>query len=352
MRRFILAVIVTLAVVLPVRAWSFKEHIQLTRLAAGRIVADPSADASLKDWLKRHVDLLDSIEAERQYMLTARVGANPPEGSYSGLLWAVLVPDIEANKRGGPDVEPFGAHERLMHYIDLELLNTGDRPRDFKADLSALPPLSAVPRNMKDERLRRAGYLPFALEHAYKKLVESIRAGRLDESAGPDNAVRWAGYLLHYAQDNTQPHHATVDYKSASFFGSRPDAPNVHSEVEWRPVDDAKDMFPDLRNKIWAGLERELRVASDPVTSDKPFDATLEVSFASYRYLPLIGRAAVAASHELDGSLRIDTEKFYAFEGEVDGVTVSMVEMKSRQLAWAVLRGERLLRAAWAEATR
>ena len=35
-----------------------------------------------------------------------------------------------------------------------------------------------------------------------------------------------------YAQDNTQPHHATADYKSESYFADKRRPPNVHSEMK------------------------------------------------------------------------------------------------------------------------
>jgi hypothetical protein len=339
----------TLALVLSLvptaRAWSYKEHILLTRLAATRIIDDPQADPALRDWL-RSIIVPITLEEGKQFMVEASVGNIKDEAGLEGLLAWVSVPDILAGRRDNPDVQPFGAHERLLHYIDLELLNEGDAPREYRDDLSTLPPRHAIPRDMTDERLDRAGFLPFAVEHAHTQLVESLRAGKL----GPDGALRWAGYLSHYAQDNTQPHHATVDYKSASYFGGRPDAPNVHSEMEWRPVDDPTQPLPALRQAIWLALERHLGNVSDPAASDDPFEATLDVAYASYRFLPMIGAAAVSASHQIDGSLRVDTERFYAYSTTIDGEAFSMVDLKGRQLALAVQRTERLLRNAWTQA--
>ena len=35
--------------------WSYKEHIQLTRIAAERLIADPSTPPAMKQWLQQHV---------------------------------------------------------------------------------------------------------------------------------------------------------------------------------------------------------------------------------------------------------------------------------------------------------
>ena len=83
-----------------------------------------------------------------------------------------------------------------------------------------------------------------------------IRQGRLVDKAGQfprdEHASKWAGFLAHYLQDNTQPQHATEDYRSASYFSANPrSAPNVHADVEYRLVDDEFEDYPALRAEFF-----------------------------------------------------------------------------------------------------
>jgi hypothetical protein len=334
-------------------AWSYKEHVQLTRLAVARLLAAPDTDPALKKFLSSTTPTL-SLADERQFMIEAHVGIEPQREDLLGLLWWVLVPDLEAGRRDGPAVEPFGVHERLLHYIDLELLNAPGQPLEYRDDLSGLPDRSLIPREKSDERLRRAGFLPFAVEHSSKQLIRAIRKQRIEPDLavpGDDHALRWAGYLIHYVQDNTQPHHSTIDYKSVSYFGHRPDAPNVHSEVEWRGVDDPSQPMPELRARLFDQTQGWLALADTfPNVSEDAFEATLDVAYASYRYLPMIGRAAQKSLIEQGGKPAIDTKAFFEHREVVDGMPIDLLTLKARQQAWAILRTEAVLRAAWAAA--
>jgi hypothetical protein len=321
-------------------AWSYKEHVALTRLAALRLIEDPTTSPALRDWLAEHV-APEPIDQQRRWFIEARVGINPDPAIITALSYAVLVPDIEAGRRDGPPRPPFDRHERLMHYIDLEFFNADPAANAFLPNLSARPAVDALPRDPADPRYTRGGFLPFAVTHARDELVSALRQRRDRDS------VKWAGYLLHYAQDNTQPHHATEDYKSHSYFNDRVDAPNVHAMMEWRAVDDQAnpEPFVELRAALWDRMIEALKDAQDPESADDPFLNTLRVAWTSYAALPMIGRAAVAAS---DDGRTLDVERFFAHHDELDGVPMTVAEMKSRQLAWAVLRSETHLRAAWA----
>jgi hypothetical protein len=170
--------------------------------------------------------------------------------------------------------------------------------------------------------------------------------------------VKWAGYLAHYAADNTQPQHATIDYKSAQYFADKRNAPNVHSEVEWKMIDDDLNDYPSLREEYWTLLESALAKVEDPVKTDDVWQATCEVSIASYEALPLIGLAAMHAAgqggtpEKPQGAAanKFDTEKFFRFKGPFMGREMTVAEMKAYQQAWAVKRIERLFRKAWDEA--
>ena len=185
-----------------------------------------------------------------------------------------------------------------------------------------------------------------------------IRPGRLTDKPGQfprdEHAACWAGFLAHYVEDNTQPHHATVDYKSASYFPSNPRiAPNVHADMEYRLVDDEFQDYPDLRPAFWEAFANALDDAGDPAGTDGDlFKSTLQVSLASYDALPLIGEAAVAAYGTADGGRprEFNAETFYNFRGRFGGREVTLIQVKARQMAWAVRRVEQLWLRAWKEA--
>lgn len=357
----VVVLIVVLVAASSVGAWSYKEHVQITRFAVMRMLEDPQTPQEMKSWLRASVHGLRSMDQERQFLLHARVGDNPQ--GFSGLEWWVCVPDLQAT--GTPrteQVKPFGAHERLMHYLDLELFQPEENQRGYRHDLSGKPAFEHIPRDPNDPRLMQAGFLPHRIEQVYAQLVKALREGRLgiDESnpqpLQADHAVKWAGYLCHYLQDNTQPHHATVDYRSASYFAAKR-APNVHAEMEWRMLDDPNQEFMDLREEYWPILMEELQTTSLPELGEDVWEQSVRMSLASYDALPLIGLAAMKAAGQ-GGTPdapqgphgQFDTRVFFRFEGEVNGQPMSVMRMKARQVAWAVLFTERMLLRAWLEA--
>jgi hypothetical protein len=278
-------------------------------------------------------------------------------------LWS-YDPDIHAQKDPrSSTVAPLGVHERLLHYIDLELFLSGQRVRGYRHDLSGKPAKDDIPRDAADDRYQQAGMLPLRIEHCYNQLVESIKAGNLHAPTPAEQegktATYWAGYLAHYLADNTQPHHATVDYKSQTYFANRRKAPNIHSEVEYRMLDDENEHFPQLRAEYWTLFEASLANSDDPIEASDPFDASVEMSFISYDALPLIGQAAMKAAgqggtpEDPQGDIpgTFDTETFMRFRGTYRGKDMSVMEMKALQTGLAVKRIEKTFRQAWREAT-
>ena len=68
------------AVIVPARpahAWSNKEHLQLTRIAALRLVNAPDTPAEMKAWLREAMPGMTDMEAEKRFFLDARVGIYP-----------------------------------------------------------------------------------------------------------------------------------------------------------------------------------------------------------------------------------------------------------------------------------
>lgn len=341
-------------------AWSYKEHIQLTRIAVARLLADPTTPEPMKAWLRQAVPGAHDMAAERQFFMTGRVGTKPT--GYEGMLYWSYMPDEHAlNDKGTAKVAPFGVHEKLLHYIDLELFKPGDQKRGYRHDLSGRPEIEQVPRNMTDARYVQAGMLPFRIEQIYRSLVDHIRAGKLHAPTAQDQegktATYFAGYLAHYLADNTQPHHATLDYKSQSYFADRRKAPNIHSEVEYRMIDDENNDYRALREEFWPLFVAALE-AQHPQVSRDPWRGSLEVSYISYDALPLIGSAAMHGAKQAGTPDKptgpaapvFDTEAFFRFKGAYRGRKMSVMEMKALQTAWAVRRIEQVLRQAWDEA--
>jgi hypothetical protein len=356
------AFVVIVALLLACRAngWSSKEHVQLTRIAANRLIADPSTPAEMKAWLERNTPGPRDMAGERDYLLHMRMSVVPR--NVDGLPYWSVIPDLMINIEPNVKVAPYGVPERLLHYIDLEFFVPDETKRDYRHDLSGKPKLADIPRDLKDKRYERAGMLPFRTEECYRKLVESIRARKLDDKPGQfprdEHATRWAGYLAHYVADNTQPQHASIDYQSQTYFADRRNAPKVHFEMEYRLVDDEHADFMPTREMYWTAFEAALKSADDPVQIDDVWKGTCEVSLISYDALPLIGLAAMHAAKQAGtpdkpqgaAADKFDTEAFFRFKGTYRGREMTVAEMKAHQQAWAVKRIERLWRKAWDEA--
>ena len=205
--------------------------------------------------------------------------------------------------------------------------------------------------------------LPFAVRDGYERMVKDIRTGRLLDEPGryprEEHAVKWAGILAHYLEDNTQPQHATADYRAVSYFADKRLAPNVHPEVEYRMCDDDHEDFADLRREYLPLFRKALEDGKDPEVKDEdPWKSTIQVSIVSYGALPLIGEAAMAATAQagtpqkpVGPAQRFDTSVFFHFKGHYLGQEMTVMQMKARQSAWAVHRVERLWLAAWREAS-
>src|SRR5450432_1748283 len=340
--------------------WSYKEHILFTRLAVLRLENDPATPAAMKAWLKDIAGDLTDMAGEQEYFLHTHVGVKP-EG-FTGISYWTYMPDVHAlTDPADSKVEPFGVHERLLHFFDLEIFVEGDTKRQYKHDLSAKPKLTDFPHDMKDPRYIQSGMLPLRIEYCYHQLVQCIRDAKLTapdiEQQEGKTAIYWAGYIAHYLGDNTQPQHATIDYKSQTYFANKRKAPNVHAEVEYKMCDDDKDDHMSLRQEYWPMFVKDVDDFNDPVTSKDLFQSSVAVSLQSYDALPMIGLAAMKAAGQggtpdhpqgdLPGGF--DTEVFFHFRGQYMGREMTVMEMKAIQTAWAVQRIQKVLRQAWDE---
>jgi hypothetical protein len=316
----------------------------------------------MKQWLRIAAPNLMDMDGEKRWFMEQRIGI-VPRGADGIVFWAVM-PDVTIAMEGREEkkVAPFGVPEQKLHFIDLEIFLAGDAKREYRNDLSGKPKLEDFPRDMKDERYVQSGMLPFRVEDCYKKLTEQLKAGRLTDANGQfprdEHAAKWAGYLAHYLEDNTQPQHATIDYKSATYFADKRKAPNVHAQVEYIMADDDVDDHLALRQEYWPLLVKAMDSVEDPIKEDDLFKATLQVSLQSYDALPMIGQAAMSAAGQAgtpehptgEASGKFDTEAFFHSRGTYMGKEMSLLEMKAYQQAWAVKRVQKLWRRAWDEA--
>jgi hypothetical protein len=365
-RRIVPFILLSVLGALPARGWSNKEHIQLTRIAAAGLVADAKTPAAMKQWLREACPELLNEAQEREYWLKKRVGLVPR--GVDGIPYWAVVPDMAALMGGSGEsekkVEPFGVGERMLHFVDLEYFQWEENRRRYRHDLKNKPDLATFDKftNWNDDRWKKAGMLPFRVEQCYRQLVKSIREKKLTDKMGQfprdEHAARWAGYLAHYVQDNTQPHHSTEDYRSRSYFLDKRGAPNVHWDFEGRICDDEENDYPRLREEFWGAFKTALAEVRDPIVTIDPRQETLEVALMSYDALPLIGLAAMEAygqkgtPAELVGrhGNTFNAEKFFHYVGTYQGREMSLMEMKARQMAWGVKRTQILWRRAWEEA--
>ena len=297
------------------RAWSLKEHVVLTEVAAMRLVADPSTPDGLRAFLSGALSRSPTLAEERDYYAHTLLAS---EGDRASTLeWYAIAPDLV----GREAMSRWGVPLKTLHYVDLELFHP--TVHTYKPDLSALPALKDVPRDAADPRWAKAGMVPFGVEDAVARMTDAL--SRSDTV----HAIEAAGELAHYAQDNTQPHHATEDFRSLSYFGGK--GPDVHAAMESLGSDLA--LSPQRREAVFDAFVAALD-GPFPTVSANPWVATVEVAQQSYRCLPTIGEEAVAST--TDGVL--DIERFYA--GPV-------LTLKAHQLAWAVRRTETLWISAW-----
>jgi hypothetical protein len=180
----------------------------------------------------------------------------------------------------------------------------------YQPDLSALPALQDVPRDAADPRWAKAAWCPSAWTDAVARMTEALARG------DTVHAIEAAGELAHYAQDNTQPHHATVDFRGLSISGGR----DRRATRRWNRWEASSGLSPERRAMVFDAFVAALD-GPFPTVSDDAWRATVEVARESYRCLPTIGEEAVAST--TDGVL--DVERFYARPGpDVEGPPIGM----------------------------
>ncbi len=352
-------------------AWSYQGHILMTRLAALRIINDPSAPQALRSFLR---DNMPHTMAECESLAVKEsVGAHPEDKSelYDRGLdhWSTMPDQVRFLPEGRQKIEPFGAGEGQMHFLDMEVFG----PQfSYKDDLSNKPKISDIPHDLSDPRWKLGGFVPLRVEQEWNELRTRMKdLAVYDRSDDP----RLTGYLAHYVEDSTQPHHATVDFKSLTYLCGTlkglppvadtpelqhllraPEGVDPHGAIEFKLFDNADEPLATYRKEYWKNLigdidalSAEAQTTTQPTTQPiafDPFHHDLEILSDSYDYLPFVGRASRAGY--ANGTF--DAKAFFTYEGEAKGQKMTMVQLIALQNAKAVLEVEKYWRTAWTAA--
>jgi len=344
--------------------WAHQGHILITRLAALEIINDPTAPQGLKDFLKTNMPhTIDQCQALAEKEMVGGRPEDKPEYDQGLDKWCTMPDQIRSLPEGQVKIEPFGVGEAQMHFLDMEAFS----PQFFyKDDLSCKPDISKIPHDASDPRWKLGGFAPLRIEQEWGKLRDAIGNGTA--VAHPDEALKLAGFLAHYTEDITQPHHSTVDYKSLTYLCGRlpgmpptatPDnlhllrAPrgiDPHGDIEFQLFDNADAPRAAFRAQYWQHLQDDLKttVTRLPDEGQKfdPFQRALQTLSDSYDCLPLVGRATQAAY----AGNTFDPAAYFGFTGEVRGRKITMVQLIALRNAIAVRDVEHAWREAWAAA--
>ncbi|MGA3066215.1 MAG: hypothetical protein ABSF29_05130 [Tepidisphaeraceae bacterium] len=350
-------------------AWSHQGHILITRLAALRIIQDPSAPQGLRDFLRQNMAY--SMDDCKALATVQTVGAHPEDIQQFDIAldrWATMPDRMKAGLAGMRKIEPYGMTESYMHRLDLEVFSATGY---YKDDLSGKPDVEKIPHDLSDPRWKRGGFVPWRVEEMYHRLATAFGPG--DSVADSDAALMAAGYLAHYIEDSTQPHHTTGDYQSQSYlaghvpgvFATRPaysalvamrlpSGVNPHGDIEYELFENSDEPRKDLREEFWGDLIARIdsmaatRAAQTRPTCANfdPFRWDLRILSDSYDYLPFVGRAAQAGY--VTG--KFDPAAFFGYTGQTHGQTMNMIQLIALQNAKAVLDVEMAYRLAWDEA--
>jgi hypothetical protein len=349
--------------------WAYQGHILISRLAALRIINDPTAPQGLRDFLKANMPA--TMEDSEKLATVVVVGGNmaaQPEYDKGLDHWCTMPDQLRNMPEGRVNIAPYGKPEASMHFMDMEAFGPEFA---YKDDLSTKPDVDKIPHDVKDPRWALSGFVPWRVEEFYHKLAEDMGSG--PTVARPDKAIQDAGFMAHYTEDSTQPHHSTVDYKSLSYLGGivagipvttnatsaalaamhAPQGVDPHGDIEFQLFENADPPRSEYRKEYWKDLlasidklaaERAKQPTIKPSDFD-PFRWDLHTLSDSYDYLPFVGRAAQAA-YKATGTF--DPKAFFTFTAKTHGEEMSMIQLIALQNAKAVLNVEMEFRLAWA----
>jgi hypothetical protein len=230
------ALLITLTLLAPARAWHAEGHMAIARLAVEALPEDVPA------FFRNHAQAV----AE-----------------------ASLDPDLFKN-RGLPHLTPAEAPE---HYFHVEELQDPELP-ETREDWLAF----CAEHNIA---LDDAGTMPYAIMEYTERLTLAFAEVRRrpDNTAAQQRAITYAGLLAHYSADLSMPLHCTIHYNGRQNpDGSSPrtgsTAASIHSLAKLTPHASPKTPSPNPTSPRTSPLCSSARCASPTDSSTDPTNST------------------------------------------------------------------------------
>ena len=254
------------------RAWGTKEHLQLTRIAAERLIADDSTPPEMKQWLRIATPGLMDMDGEKKWFMEEPHRDHPRDAD--GIVFWAVMPDVTIAMEGREEKKvcgPSACPSRSSISPTWSFSSPATRSANT-ITISPANPSRKISRDMKDHRYVQAGMLPFRVEDCYKKLVDQLRAGRLtdaspastrDEHAGNGRGT-WHTILRTTRSPSTRRSTTRVHV----FRGKGRKAPNVHAQVEYIMADDDNDDHMASARSIGRSWSKPWTRVEDPIKTD------------------------------------------------------------------------------------
>jgi flagellar hook-basal body complex protein FliE len=318
-------------------AWSGKGHVIITRTAAKLLIEDPKTPTELKAILIEGLGDKEKLNQLESYVNNT----NNLRNFDAGLDSFSIRPDtLTASKSPIP---AFGILEPLTHYLDMEFFHPIPEKQKFLPDGSNKITPKDLPRNPKDERYLKAGFITFRAEQSYKSLVASLR-----DNYSNDQVFLWMGYLSHYISDAHQPFHSTVDYlgHECSCNKDRQEKHNFHGDMEGLLFEDLSQTGKEHREKFLKYFKDAITKLNKKEENLDPYLVVQDALFSGYDYLPMLCRAGDAAL----GKEKFDAKIWFNYKEKKDNREISILEMKAELMAESTVKIRNLIIQAWNEA--
>jgi hypothetical protein len=352
-RIVIALLILALSVPQTANGWSRKGHVLITRAAVKLLLDDPSTPLELKVLLREGMVSGRGERGERSAakldLRTYVLNAGDDGALDPGLDLFSFRPDILVGSKS--PVPAFESTEELMHYLNMEDFQPDPSRRKFLIDGSNKVSPKDLPRNSRDPRYKEAGFITFRTEQCYKSFVQSLKVNYSNEQV-----FLWLGFLAHYVGDAYQPYHASSDYRGyeCPCNQDRKRKHNFHPCMEGLFFED-RELDRSLRERFLKYFEDELKRGVLEVEPESHFsdsksklDSYLIVQNAllsGYDYLPFLCRAGNASLKQGEFNAGV----WFNYHEKHKEQDLSVVELKARRMAQAVLALKALILQAWQE---
>jgi hypothetical protein len=133
------------------------------------------------------------------------------------------------------------ATEQPEHYLDLEYLDGQPIPRR-RADILKHYFAKGIDPS-------KAGFLPYAIEEGYERLLVAFTACRSQPDSKPaqQRAIMYAGWVAHYCEDATMPLHCTKDFDGKLDAAGQMQQKGIHTKIDSYP--EQQGFTPEMLNK-------------------------------------------------------------------------------------------------------